>query len=140
MEDQHRDATRPRRRAPSRKGKGPTPASFKPGQSGNPRGRPRSPNACAEKIRELVDPKEWIEFQLAVARDESKTIEQRSSAWHALIDRGFVKPPTTSVHIDLISPLAIDYSKMPLDLRLAELERRRMLIAAPIEAEAVEVE
>lgn len=120
----------PKRRPPSRKGKRgkPNATSWRPGQSGNPRGRPRSPSACAERIRELVDPKEWIEYELSIARDATKLVEQRSSAWHALIDRGFVRPPTTSVHVDLVSPLAIDYSKMPLDLRLAELERRRALL------------
>lgn len=86
-------AQKPRPPPPSRLGKGPTPGSFKPGQSGNLNGRPRAGLAAAEKVRELVDPAEWIAFELETARDTKMAHERRSAAWHALIDRGFIKPP-----------------------------------------------
>lgn len=82
-----------RKPPPSRAGKGPTPSSWKPGQSGNPGGRPRKAFAACEAVRDDVDPHEWVAAELEVARDVTKTWEVRRDAWRSLIDRGFVKPP-----------------------------------------------
>jgi len=84
---------KPKRIPPSRKGKGPTPSSWKPGQSGNPRGRPRAGLAFAERVRERVDPDMVIELAMRVASDESLSPQERLIALWPLIDRGYVKPP-----------------------------------------------
>lgn len=81
------------KQAASEKPRVPNAGSWKKGgASPNPNGRPRTGLAAAEKIRELVDPAEWVAFELETARDATIARERRSAAWHALIDRGFVKP------------------------------------------------
>lgn len=82
-----------RKPPPSRAGKGPTPGSFKPGTSGNPGGRPRKALAAVDAVREKVDPNEWVDAELAIARDTDKPWDVRKDAWRALIDRGFVRSP-----------------------------------------------
>ncbi len=97
--------------------------SWKPGcPSPNPGGRPRSSLRAAEAVRELVDPAEWVEFELALARDEKQSADRRAAAWHALIDRGFVRPPTTQdITVSAGTGPARDYSALPLE-KLLELE------------------
>jgi hypothetical protein len=69
--------------------------SWKPGcPSPNPGGRSRSSFRASEAVRELVEPEEWIAFELAIARDPNQTPDRRSAAWHALIDRGFTRAPS----------------------------------------------
>ena len=71
---------KPKPRPPSRRGRGPTPASWKPGQSGNPHGRPKHQLAFAERVRERVDPDLVIELALRVAHDETMPAAARL-AW-----------------------------------------------------------
>lgn len=71
--------------------KPPTPASWRPGQSGNPRGRPRKGNALAEAVRSRVEPDELIAIALDLARSgESESTRLQALAW--LRDSGYVKP------------------------------------------------
>lgn len=69
------------------------PGAFRPGTSGNPRGRPRAGLALAEKIREMVDPAELVGIVLAIARDPGVAAKQRLAAVTLLADRGWAKPP-----------------------------------------------
>lgn len=85
---------------------------VKGGPSPNPKGRPRTGLAAAEKIRELVDPAEWIAFELETARDTTASRERRSAAWHALIDRGFIKPPMgIDANVTNANASQLDWSK-----------------------------
>ena len=58
---------RPKRKAPK--------TAFKPGQSGNPKGRPKKGFAISERIRAKVSDKDWdeiIEKATAQAKDGDK--------------------------------------------------------------------
>lgn len=55
----------------------------------------RDRQAFAERVRERVDPDLVIDLAMRVAGDEKLAPEQRLAALWPLIDRGFVKPPTT---------------------------------------------
>lgn len=141
MDEQHRDPPppKPKRTPPSRKGKGPTPSSWKPGQSGNPGGRPRRAMAFADRVRERIDPDKVIDLALRVAEDERLTPQERLRELWPLIDRGFVKPPT---HLDTTvregDPLELDVSKLSderLRAILADLEACRV-DAPPQQAES----
>ncbi|MCX5747510.1 MAG: hypothetical protein NT062_34025 [Proteobacteria bacterium] len=103
-----------------------TPASWKPGVSGNPNGRPRTGLAFAERVRERVDPDLVINLAMRVADDESMPADARLSALWPLIDRGFVKPPTAST-IDLTTTRTPerDWTSVSVDERRALLERIR---------------
>lgn len=85
---------KPRRGPPSRLGKGPTPTSWRPGQSGNPKGRAKHGHAFSERVRERVDPDLVIELALRVAENEALAPEVRLAALWPLVDRGWVRPPT----------------------------------------------
>lgn len=99
--------------------------------SPNPRGRPRTGLAAAEKIRERVDPDDWISFELGVAMDVKLSIAERRAAWHALIDRGFVKPATAhDLNVSRGDGASYDLSALTdeqLAERLAWLRGRREL-------------
>lgn len=101
--------------------KAPTPASWKPGQSGNPKGRPRTGLAFAERIRERVSPDVVIDLAMAVAADETLTAERRLAALLPLVDRGYTKPPTDqNLHLSQANEASeYDYSKLTVEqLRL----------------------
>jgi hypothetical protein len=105
-----------KRTAPSRKGMGPTSTSWKPGTSGNPGGRPRRALAAVDAVREKVDPNEWVEAELTVARDMDKPWDVRRDAWRALIDRGFVKAPAQlDAHVTQGNASGVDVDKLSLD-------------------------
>lgn len=81
--------------APPRKA---TPASWRPGQSGNPQGRPRSPLSLAERVREKVSPDELIDIALELARKgAAESTRIAALAW--LSDRGWAKPATQQNHL-----------------------------------------
>ena len=68
-----------------------TSTTWKPGQSGNPRGRPRKGNALAEMVREAADPRELVETMLDVLRNaESDAIRIQAAQW--LRDSGYQRP------------------------------------------------
>lgn len=87
--DQHREG---RDSVSSRDSKPPTPASWKPGQSGNPRGRPRKGSALAEAIRAKCDPENLATIALTIAEDAKEQPSVRLQALHWLSSSGYVKP------------------------------------------------
>ena len=84
-----------------RKGAGPTPGSWKKGQSGNPKGRPQRPlwqrgkgmdNATAkQRAEQYVD----AAFKLLnqAVRDKESPMAARVSAANSILDRAFGKAP-----------------------------------------------
>lgn len=115
---------KPRPTPPSRKGKGPTPTSWRAGTSGNPRGRPRAGQAFAERVRERVDPDTVIDIALRLAADPSVPDERKLAALLPLIDRGFIKPPAG--HELTVTAGATATSR---DIAALPLEERRELLA-----------
>jgi hypothetical protein len=94
---------------------------FVKGKSGNPRGRPPTGLALAEKIRETIDPKEMAEIAVAFLRDERNHVRDRISMWNALAERGWVKPPQQ--HEVVVAPMpTFDYDALSTD-ELRTLER-----------------
>jgi hypothetical protein len=75
------------------------PGMFRPGVSGNPRGRPKRGASLAERIRETVDPNELIEFLLTTMRSPGVNRRERVAACQALFDRGWGKP-LQSIELD----------------------------------------
>ena len=76
-----------------------SPSAWKPGQSGNPKGRPRTGNALAERVRALVDPDEIVEFAASRLRGHTKdgleiAVQEKDRQWAAgfLRDAGYSKP------------------------------------------------
>lgn len=69
----------------------PTPASWKPGQSGNVRGRPRKGNALTESIQAGCDPDELRDIALNLARN-GETESTRIAALNWLRDSGYTRP------------------------------------------------
>ena len=63
------------------------------GQSGNPAGRPRSPLALAEKIRNGMDPDQLVALANQVMTDESIPPLQRLQALAPIFAMGFAKVP-----------------------------------------------
>lgn len=131
MDDQHGKKMKPR--PPSRIGKGPTPGSFKPGVSGNPNGRPRMPNAAAEKIRERVDLDRVLDL-VDVVLAETSTADERADARDRLavvlpvLDRGYTKPPQgMDVTVGASQAPQRDWSAMPLEERRELLNRVRAI-------------
>lgn len=122
---------------------GRAPHRWAKGESGNRRGRPRSGLAFAERIRERVDPDLVIDLALRVAADESLSASERLAALLPLIDRGFIRPPTTAaVAIETTGP-QLDWSRVPLATRVAMLEAIRAARALPAgagEAPAADLE
>ena len=97
------------------------PGAFRPGTSGNPRGRPRAGLALAEKIREMVDPAELVGIVLAIARDPGVAVKHRLAAVTLLADRGWSKPPA-AVEIEA-SMAGLDVLAMSPAEREAEIKR-----------------
>lgn len=87
-------------RVPSRKGKGPTPGSWKPGQSGNPKGGPRSGLALATAIRERIDPQTVLDLVVAYIADETVSTADKLDRLLPWLHAGYLKPPTaTALHV-----------------------------------------
>jgi hypothetical protein len=109
---------------PPRPKKPPTPASWRPGQSGNPRGRPPKGNALTEAVRAKVDTAELVDIALDLARNgEAESTRLQALAW--LRDSGYTRPAerhevgpvgATDAHDD------VDYDALSVD-QLRELDR-----------------
>jgi hypothetical protein len=71
-------------------------SKFKPGQSGNPAGRPRNPKNAAE-VRELAREKSgaMLEFLGRVALDSRVPINARIQCAVEILNRGWGKPTAT---------------------------------------------
>jgi predicted ArsR family transcriptional regulator len=65
---------------------------FKPGQSGNPKGRPKKGFAISERIRASVTDEDWEEI-IAKAKEQAKDGDK--SARDFLVDRTEGKAPQT---------------------------------------------
>lgn len=99
---------------------------VKGGPSLNPKGRPRSGLAFAERVRERIDPDLIIDLAVRVASDETISPERRLEALWPLIDRGFIKPPTTiAAHVQTVASGSRDWSQVSLDERRALLGQLR---------------
>jgi hypothetical protein len=105
---------------------------WKPGQSGNPRGRPKG---FASKIREQTrNGEELVEFALEVWRDASKTLKERWPAFVWLSEYAYGKAPTFAP-IEEGDPLELDGYDRAIREIVDELAARREA-GAPGEAEA----
>ena len=94
----------------------PNKGSWAKGVSGNPSGRrPRPTLAFAERVRERIDPDLVIDLAMRVAEDETKSPSERLAALWPLIDRGFVKPPTT-IDANVTATQGANYDLSGLDL------------------------
>lgn len=66
--------------------------SWKPGQSGNPKGRPKSGESLAETLRTAVSPKALLDRMKWLADNaESETVRFHAISW--LAERGWGKAP-----------------------------------------------
>lgn len=63
--------------------------AFKPGESGNPSGRPKLPAELVAKCRELSD--EVVTFWINTMRDGNQKAQDRIRCSENLMDRGFGK-------------------------------------------------
>ena len=73
-----------------------TAGSWKAGQSGNSRGRPKLGHALAEQVRALCDPTEIAAFLVSVMKGPHWRIADRMAAAKELLDRGWGKAIVTS--------------------------------------------
>ena len=95
---------------------------FKPGQSGNPSGRPKG---IAKAFREaLADPTEAALGLLELARDERVRPADRISAWNALLDRGYGKAASFAA-IEGADPLEQDEVAAEIAQIAQQLEKDR---------------
>lgn len=85
-----------RHKPPSRLGKGPTAGSWKPGQSGNYKGGPRSGLALATAIRERIDPHKVLDIVVAFIDDETIAHAEKLALLLPWLHAGFLKPPTSA--------------------------------------------
>jgi hypothetical protein len=74
--------------------------SFRPGQSGNPTGRPKRPTAIEARriFRDVMTAarertQDAIDTLFAIMRDPKAPAAARVSATQAILDRGYGKPP-----------------------------------------------
>jgi hypothetical protein len=75
---------------------------FRPGKSGNPKGRPAGFKGLAKKVRAATsDGDELVDFAMSVFRGEHEaciSFAHRMEAWKWLADRGWGKAP---VHVEI---------------------------------------
>lgn len=70
-------------------------AAFKPGQSGNPNGRPKTGTSLAEYIRKLggEDGKVYADKLHTIAVETHDNVNARMTAIGILLERGYGSPP-----------------------------------------------
>lgn len=120
--------------APARKKtRGPNRTSWKPGQSGNPRGRPRSGEALSEVLRAEITPLGIIQRMQGLAdHAQSETVRYHALAW--LAERGWGKAPL-EVKVTQRNP----YAARVKGLTIVQLEALAQLdepLDEPLELEA----
>lgn len=103
---------------------------WKPGESGNPKGRPRKGNALSEAIRWKCDPNELVDIALTIART-SKLESIRLQALQWLRDSGYTRPEQRhALDVSVTTPrLPEGWSSMPIAAREAYLAQ---LAARPL--------
>jgi hypothetical protein len=95
---------------------------WKPGESGNPAGRPKG---IAKAVRERVpDPAALVDVLLEVANDPRAKPLERISAVRELLDRGYGKAPTFQA-IEGQDPLELDSIAAEIHQIAAELRAGR---------------
>lgn len=96
---------------------------FKPGQSGNPNGRPKK---IARRVQELVgnDPERLINVLLSIAEDSDAKPADRISATRDLLDRGYGKAPSHAP-LEGQDPLELDDIERTIERVVDELAQRR---------------
>jgi hypothetical protein len=102
------------------------PHRFKPGQSGNPSGRPKG---IARVFREMVDLNEAAKGLLAIATDEKTRSADRIKAWAELLDRGYGKAPAFAA-VEGYDPLELDEVAQEIQRISDDLKKRREQKAA----------
>ena len=85
------------------------PGMFKPGQSGNPTGRPKSDVTIRELAR--VHTGEAIQTLAAIAQNPKATDSARVQACTSLLDRGWGKPAQYVENVNMNMTL-VDYLQM----------------------------
>jgi len=118
----------------------PNQTSWKPGISGNAKGRPRTGLAFSERIRERLDPDVVITLLLRHLADEDVPIAARLASALPYIGAGYAKPATaTDLTINGSTPTR-DFSAMSLDERRELLGRLRAVpaIGATSDTQATE--
>ena len=100
---------------------------WKPGQSGNPAGRPKG---IAKTVRERCggDPQRLVDILLAIAEDDSQRASDRTNAARALIEHGWGKAPAFAA-IEGTDPLERDEITEKIAELVAELRAPRKLEA-----------
>ncbi|MBR0901202.1 DUF5681 domain-containing protein [Bradyrhizobium liaoningense] len=85
---------------------------FKPGQSGNPGGR----TPIVKEVQELArtHTTDAIEGLARIAKDKKAPAAARVSAWNALLDRAYGKPPQ-SIDADATQALIVNILKFSQD-------------------------
>jgi hypothetical protein len=96
---------------------------VKGGPSPNPLGRPRTGLAFAERGRERIDPDKVLELAVRVLEDETLPPRERLAIVMPVVDRIYVKPPT-STQLEVTNGNAAPHSFGHLSL-----ERQRELLA-----------
>ena len=105
---------------------------WKPGQSGNPKGRPKSKHALSEAIRERVDPNELIDRAMVILRDPTTPSAVFVQVWTMLAAQGWAKPPAAaSLEVTVTPTLPPGWQSLPVSERGAYLESLRVRTALP---------
>ena len=96
---------------------------WKPGQSGNPSGRPKG---IATQARELIgdDPSRLLNVFLEIAEDTRQKAADRRAAAESLLDRAYGKAPAYAP-IDGENPLELDSIARRIAAVVDELAARR---------------
>lgn len=101
---------------------------WKPGQSGNPAGRPKG---IAAVVKDRVNPDELVDILTAVARDERAKPSERIAAVRELADRGWGKAPAFAA-IEGADPLELSAIAQEVQAIADELAARRDAREGPV--------
>ena len=105
--------------------------AWKKGETGNPKGRPKTAGSLAEAIRRTVDPDEVVAKLLKIAQD-SPSDQTKLRALEILLERGYKKPAQV-IEVGPADPFE-DMSEEELRALIAEDDRA----LEDVEAELVE--
>lgn len=108
---------------------------WKPGQSGNPRGRPKGTVTLGRRVRERVEPEQLVAWFIAVWNGDIKPSKEQETAATWITERGWGKAPNF-MPIEGGDPLGIediDRDIAATEARLDELAARRKAATARAE-------